>query len=54
MITMTLRIDGKPSIQQNEEQAIAVCELDATVDLSLQHDQLMSERGTPPQVGSST
>jgi hypothetical protein len=34
----------KPSIQLDEEQAIAVRELDATVHLPPQHDQLMSKR----------
>jgi hypothetical protein len=34
----------KPSIQQDEEQAIAVREFDATTDLASQRDQLMSER----------
>src|SRR5712675_1030611 len=34
----------KPSIQQDEEQAIAAREFDATADLALQRDQLMSER----------
>ena len=35
---------GKPPIQQNEEQAIAVRQIGPTADHSLQHDQLMSER----------
>src|SRR6266545_4583112 len=35
----------KPWIQQDEEQAIAVRELDATADLASQRDQLVSERG---------
>src|SRR5260221_289737 len=35
---------GKPTIQLDEEQAIAVREVDATAHLALQHDQLMSER----------
>src|SRR4030088_3032375 len=34
----------KPSIQLDQEQAIAVRELDATAHLPSQHDQLMSER----------
>src|SRR6266702_8795090 len=34
----------KPSIQQDQEQAIPICELDATAHLALQHTQLMSER----------
>jgi hypothetical protein len=34
----------KPSIQLDEEQAIAVGELDAAAHLALQHCQLMSER----------
>jgi hypothetical protein len=34
----------KPPIQLEEEQAIAVRELDPTAHLSLKHDQLMSER----------
>src|SRR5215469_8395387 len=39
-----LRDRRKPPIQQEEEQAIAVDELDPTADLALKHDQLMSER----------
>jgi hypothetical protein len=35
----------KPSIQQDKEQAIAVGELDATMDLASQCDQLMPEGG---------
>ena len=35
----------KPSIQLDQEQAIAVRELDATTHLPLQHSQLMPERG---------
>ena len=35
----------KPTIELDEEQAIAVREVDATAHLALQHDQLMSERG---------
>src|SRR5260370_2925610 len=34
----------KPSIQQDQEQAIAVLEVDTTTNLPLYHDQLMSER----------
>jgi hypothetical protein len=34
---------GKPSIQLDEEQAIAVREPNAAVQLTPQHDQLMSE-----------
>src|SRR5207249_269106 len=34
----------KPSIQQNQEQAIPICELDATPHPALQHNQLMTER----------
>ena len=34
----------KPSIQLDQEQAIPVREVDTTTRLSLQHDQLMSER----------
>jgi hypothetical protein len=45
----------KPTIQLDEEQAIAVREVDATAHLALQHDQLMSERGILCfQAGSST
>ena len=33
------------SIQQDKEEAIAVRQLNAPTDLSLEHDQLMSERG---------
>jgi hypothetical protein len=36
---------GKPTIELDEEQPIAVRELDATAYLALQHHQLMSERG---------
>jgi hypothetical protein len=35
----------KPSIQLDQEQAIVVCELDATAHLAPPHDQLMPERG---------
>jgi len=42
---MALRTDGKPTIQLDEEQAIAVREVNATAHLALQHDQLVSERG---------
>src|SRR5262249_8275957 len=35
----------KPAIQLDEEQAIAVRELDPTADLPLQHNQLLPERG---------
>jgi hypothetical protein len=35
----------KPTIQLDEEQAIGVCELDATAQPALQHNQLMPERG---------
>jgi hypothetical protein len=34
----------KPSIQLDQEQAIAVREVDTTTYLPLQHNQLMSER----------
>src|SRR5258707_2469890 len=34
----------KPSIQQDQEQAISICELDATPHPALQHNQLMTER----------
>src|SRR6266568_7540064 len=34
----------KPSIQQDQEQAIPICELDATPHPALQHNQLMTER----------
>jgi hypothetical protein len=34
----------KPSIQLDQEQAIAVREVDTTTHLPLQHNQLMSER----------
>ena len=34
----------KPSIQLDQEQAVSVRESDATTQLPLQHDQLMSER----------
>src|SRR5712691_9178872 len=35
---------GKPSIQLDEEPAIAVREPDSAVQLAPQHDQLMAER----------
>ena len=35
----------KPAIQLDEEQAIAVRELDPTAYLSLQHNQLLPQRG---------
>src|SRR5262245_10175349 len=35
----------KPAIQLDEEQAIAVRELDPTADLPLQHNHLLPERG---------
>jgi hypothetical protein len=34
----------KPSIQLDKEQAIVVREVDAALDLTPQHDQLMPER----------
>jgi hypothetical protein len=34
----------KPSIQLDQEQAIAICELDATAHHPLRHNQLMTER----------
>src|SRR5213083_3162722 len=34
----------KPSIQQDQEQAIPICEPDATPHPALQHNQLMTER----------
>jgi hypothetical protein len=34
----------EPSIQQDQEQAIPICELDATPHPALQHNQLMTER----------
>src|SRR5438128_5929365 len=34
----------KPSIQQDQEQAIPICELDASPHPALQHNQLMTER----------
>src|SRR6266700_4059013 len=37
----------KPSIQQDQEQAIPICELDATPHPALQHNQLMTERRVP-------
>jgi hypothetical protein len=44
MIVMALRTDGKPSIQLDQEQAIPICELDATAHPPPQHNQLMSKR----------
>jgi hypothetical protein len=35
----------KPTIELDEEQAVAVRELDATAHLALQDDQLMPQRG---------
>jgi hypothetical protein len=35
---------GKPSIQVDQEQAIPICELEATAHHPLQHNQLMTER----------
>jgi hypothetical protein len=40
-----LEDQGKPPIQLDEEEAITVCELHATANLALQHDQLPPERG---------
>src|SRR6266581_2223466 len=34
----------KPSIQLDQEQAIPICELNATAHHPLQHNQLMAER----------
>jgi hypothetical protein len=34
----------RPSIQQDQEQAIPICEPDATPHPALQHNQLMTER----------
>jgi hypothetical protein len=45
MVVIALRIDGKPAIQLDEEQAVAVGDWTATAPLALQHDQLTSERG---------
>ena len=47
----------KPTIQLDEEQAIAVRELDATAHLALQDDQLMPEcerTATCPRVPSTS
>jgi hypothetical protein len=43
-IVMALRTDGNHQIQLDEEQTIAVRELDAATHLPPQYDQLMSER----------
>jgi hypothetical protein len=45
----------KPAIQLDEEQAIAVRELDPTAHLALQHNQLLPQRAPggrdiPPQI----
>jgi hypothetical protein len=40
-----LEIRREHSIQHDEEQAIAVRQLDAPANLPLQHDQLVSKRG---------
>jgi hypothetical protein len=45
MIVTAFEDRRKPTIQLDEEQAIAVRELDATAHLARQDDQLMSERG---------
>jgi hypothetical protein len=45
MIVMALRIAGA-AIQLDEEQPIAIRELDATAHLALQHGQLLPERGS--------
>jgi hypothetical protein len=45
IIVMTLRTDGKPSIELDQEQAIPIREMDATAHPPLQHNQLMSQRG---------
>ena len=37
----------KQSIQQDQEQAIPICELGATPHPALQHNQLMTERRVP-------
>jgi hypothetical protein len=44
MIAMTFRTNGNPSIQLDQEQPIAVRELEATAHPPPQHDQLMSQR----------
>jgi hypothetical protein len=44
MIITALRIDGNQRYL-DQEQAIAVRELDATAHLAPQHDQLLPERG---------
>src|SRR5258706_2253445 len=44
----------KPAIQLDQEQAIAVRELDATAHLAPQHDQAAAARHFPLQVGWST
>src|SRR5882762_4300776 len=36
---------GKPAIQLDEEQAVAICEVNTPSHLALQHGQLMTERG---------
>jgi hypothetical protein len=36
---------GKPAIQLDEEQAVAIREVNTTSHLALQHSQLMTERG---------
>jgi hypothetical protein len=41
MIITALRIDGNQRYQLDQEQAIAVRELDATAHLALQYDQLL-------------
>jgi hypothetical protein len=44
MIVMALRIAGNQRYSLDEEQPIAIRELDATAHLALQHGQLLPER----------
>src|ERR1700687_767819 len=53
MIVRTFRIDGKPAIQLDKEPAIIVREPDATMQPTLQDNQLMSKHrvlGFKPQL----
>jgi hypothetical protein len=45
MVVIASTIDGNQSIQLEEEQAIAVRELDPTAHLALKHHQLTPKRG---------
>ena len=51
---MTLRIDGNPTIELDEEQAIASAKPDAPMHFAPQHDELLPQRsilGFKPALG---